>query len=324
MSLATPVAVLFGGPSLEHDVSVASGVEVLEHLDRTRYRPIPVLIQRDGTWEVDGTPTAGPLEAGIALRANGCGVAFIALHGPFGEDGTVQGFLQTIGLKFTGSGVAGSALARDKIRAKRYLSTIGITGAPQEIVPPATAEDVRRNLGFPVMVKNPLQGSTLGLELARDAQEYEAAVARLSVDCDRLLIERQEVGREFTVPVLDRLDGTTETLPLVEIRAPSGVFDYEAKYTPGGCEEIVNPDVEESAADRMRDIARDAHVALGLSGFSRSDFILRPDKTPVFLETNSIPGLTPTSLLPQSAVAAGIDFPALLTRLIEIAVRCPH
>ena len=141
--------------------------------------------------------------------------------------------MDTVGLKYTGSGVAGSALARDKIKAKRFLSTFGIEGAPQAITPPATADDVRRALGFPVMVKNPLQGSTLGLELAKDAAAFDAAVARLGKDCYALLVERQEIGREFTVPVLDNTDGAPAALPLVEIKAPNGLFDYEAKYSEG-------------------------------------------------------------------------------------------
>lgn len=315
------VAVIFGGPSLEHDVSVASGSQVLEHLDRKRYDPIPLHIRRDRAWEVDGTAFDGPLEAALALRERGCDVAFLALHGPFGEDGTIQGFLETIGLPYTGSRVAGSALARDKTRAKRMLRALGIEGAPDLTVPPASVEDVRRELGFPVVVKNPLQGSTLGMEIAADAGAFEAAVERLGADCPELLVERREPGREFTAPILDDEGGDPEVLPLVEIRAPNGVFDFEAKYTAGGAEEIVPAEVDADAARRMRACARRAHASLGLRGFSRTDFILRPDGSLVFLETNSIPGLTPTSLLPKSAAAAGIDFSTMLTRIVESALR---
>jgi D-alanine-D-alanine ligase len=315
------VAVIFGGPSLEHDISVASGSQVLEHLDRKRYRPIPLHIRRDGSWDVDGEVCPGPLEATLALRERDCDVAFVALHGPFGEDGTIQGFLETLGLSYTGSRVAGSALARDKTRAKRMLASFGIEGAPDLTVPPASTRDVRRTLGFPVVVKNPLQGSTLGMEIAADADAFEAAVARLGADCSELLVERREAGREFTAPILETDAGGAEVLPLVEIKAPNGVFDFEAKYTEGGAEEIVPADVDPAAARRMRDWALRAHAALGLRGFSRTDFILRPDGSLVFLETNSIPGLTPTSLLPKSAAAAGIDFPSMLTRIVESALR---
>ena len=311
------VAVLYGGPSLEHDISIESGTQVLEHLDRSRFRPLPVLLGRDGGWEVDGGAGGDALDAALALRRAGCDIAFLALHGPFGEDGTVQGFLETIGLPYTGSGPHASAWARHKTRAKRYLGTIGISGAPDRTVPPATVEEVRDALGFPVVVKNPTQGSSLGLEIAGDEAAFRAALTRLGADCDELLVERHEAGREFTVPILEDAQGHPEILPLVEIRAPNGFFDYAAKYTAGAAEEIVNPEVDDAPAAVMSQWALRAHTALGLRGFSRSDFILRPDGGTVFLETNSIPGLTATSLLPQSAAAAGIDFPTLLTRLID-------
>jgi len=315
------VAVIFGGPSLEHEVSVVSGRQVLEHLDRTRYRALPVQIGRDHAWVVDGGRHPGPLEGAAALREAGTDVVFLALHGPFGEDGTIQGFLRTLGIPFTGSGVAGSALARDKIRAKRLLSVYGIEGAPDLTVPPATPAEVAAKLGFPVVVKNPFQGSTLGLEMADDDEALRGAIARLGPDCPELLIERREDGREFTVPVLDDENGEPEVLPVVEIRAPGGFFDYDAKYVAGGAEELVPAPIDADVADAMSTLALRAHQRLGLRGMSRTDFIRRADGSLVFLETNSIPGLTPESLLPKSAHAAGIDFCAMLTRLVESALR---
>jgi D-alanine-D-alanine ligase len=315
------VAVIYGGPSLEHEISVASGMQVLEHLDRRRYRPLDVCIGSDGAWSVDGTVHPGPLEATLALRQAGCEVVFPALHGPFGEDGTIQGFFQTIGMPFVGSDLAGSSLAADKIRAKRLLAQAGIEVAPDLLVPPADAEEVRRKLGYPVMVKDPFQGSTLGLRRARDRAEFEAAVEELAGGCPQLLVERVEVGRELTGPVLETVEGQAECLPLVEIRAPDGFFDFEAKYSENGAEEIVPAPVDESIAEPIREISLQAHRLLGQRGMSRSDFIVRPDGEPVYLETNSIPGLTSRSLLPQAAAAAGIEFPDLLTRLIENAVR---
>ena len=314
------VAVIFGGPSLEHEVSVVSGRQVLEHLDRERYRALPVHLERDGAWVVDGTRHDGPLAGAAAIQAAGADIAFIALHGPFGEDGTIQGFLKTIGVPFTGSGVGGSAHARDKIRAKRLLEAYGIRGAPDLTVPPATVDDVVATLGFPVVVKNPFQGSTLGLELATDAESFAAAVGRLGADTPELLVERREAGREFTVPILDDMAGEPQVLPVIEIRAPGGFFDYESKYAPGGAEEIVPAPIDADAAAEMGALALRAHERLGLRGMSRSDFIRRDDGSLVFLETNSIPGLTPESLLPKSAAAAGIPFGTMLTRLVESAL----
>jgi D-alanine-D-alanine ligase len=313
------VAVIHGGPSLEHDISLLSGEQVLAALDRDRFRPVSVRIERDGAWVVDGTRHAGALEGARALR---CDVAFLALHGPFGEDGTIQGFLETLGIPFTGSGLAGSAFARDKIRAKRLVAAAGVPGAPDLVVPPAPVDEVRRTLGFPVVVKNPHQGSTLGLKLAADAREYEAAVAELGRECPRLLVERREVGREFTAAVLETEAGEPECLPLVEIRARGGFFDFAEKYSADGAEEIVPAPLDEEPARTIRELALTAHRTLGLRGFSRSDFILRPDGSVVFLETNSIPGLTAGSLFPKAAAAAGIDFPALAGRLIDNALAC--
>jgi len=315
------VAVIFGGPSLEHEVSVRSGGQVLEHIDRGRYAPVPVLIGTDRGWTVDGVRVGGALEGGQALKARRCEVAFLALHGPFGEDGTIQGFLDAIGMRHTGSGLAASALARDKLRAKRFLRAYGVSGAPDLACPPCTAAEAGAQLGWPVVVKDPHQGSTLGLAIARDEAEFDEAVGRLAPEGTTLLVERREVGREFTVSVLDGDDGRPAALPVIEIRAPSGFFDYDAKYSDRGAEEIVPAPIGPEESARMQRLAESAHRALGLRGMSRTDLILRPDGTLVFLETNTIPGLTARSLLPKAAAAAGIPFREVITRLVEGALR---
>ncbi|MGH7162724.1 MAG: D-alanine--D-alanine ligase family protein, partial [Planctomycetota bacterium] len=313
-------AVVFGGPSREHEVSRWSGEQVLRHLDRDRYRALAVLIERDRSWIVEGERMGGPIEGALALRRAGCDVAFLATHGPFGEDGTLQGFLETVGLPFTGSGVAGSALARNKIHAKRLVAAAGIGVAPDLTLPPADAREVSRRLGFPVVVKNPHEGSTLGLCFAADEAGLLAAIEQLGGTCPALLVERREQGRELTAGVLEDASGVVETLPLVEIRT-RGEFDFRAKYTPGGAEEICPAPLDEGVAASIRATAADVHRLLGLRGMSRSDFILRPDGGFVYLETNTIPGLTGTSLLPAAAAAAGVPFRELLTRLVEGALR---
>jgi len=317
------VAVIAGGPSSEHDVSRWSGERVLESLDRRRFRPLLALVERDGTWSVEGVRRGGPLEALRALRDEfGCEVCFLALHGPFGEDGTIQGFLETVGMPYTGSGVAGSALAADKIRAKRLVAAAGVAVAPDRVVPPASRAAVAE-LGWPVFVKDPFGGSTLEVRRARDADELEDAIAALRPGCDRLLVEAGVFGREMTVGVLDDPHGVPQALPVAEIRPRGEFFDYENKYTEGVAEEIVPAPLALAVTKRLQEAALAAHEALGLRGMSRNDFILKPDDVPVYLESNSIPGLAPTSLLPQAAAAAGITFPALLTRLIEGALRRP-
>jgi len=314
------VAVLFGGPSLEHDISVMSGREVLAALEGTDRRAIPVRIGRDGAWTVDGERFPDALAGAAALHARDVEACFLALHGPFGEDGTVQAFLETAGLPYTGSGPAASALARDKIRAKRYLSAFGLPGAPDRLVPPAGAAAVREALGFPVVVKDPLQGSTLGLELCRDEAEFEAAVRELGAGGKRLLVERREVGREFTAPVLEAGDGDAFALPLVEIVARGGFFDFDEKYGADGAEEICSARLDAETTRAIQACAVRAHEELGLRAMSRSDLILRPDGSFVLLETNSIPGLTKGSLFPQSAAAAGWSMTELVLHLLDLAV----
>ncbi len=315
------VAVLTGGPSSEHHVSRWSGERVLESLDRRRYNPIPVVIERDGMWTVRGVRKPGPLEAVAALRDEGCEAVFIALHGSFGEDGTVQGFLETVGLPYTGSGVAGAALAMDKIRSKRLVATLGVPVARDLIVPPAREADVQDALGYPVFVKDPLGGSSLEVVAAHDAAEFEAAVARLAPGCDALLVEEAIEGREVTVPVLDDEQGRPEALPVVEIRSDGDFFDFRNKYTSGVAQEIVPARIPRTVAERLQETTLRIHRRLGLRALSRNDFILRPDGAAVYLESNPIPGLTPNSILPKAAAVVGLDFRDLLTRLIEGAIR---
>jgi len=313
------VAVIAGGPSSEHEVSRWSGERVHASLDRHRYQPLFVLIARDGTWKIDGVTKPGPLEGAEALLDAGCEVIFPALHGPFGEDGTIQGFFATVGIPFVGSGVAGSALACDKIRTKRLVAAAGIEVARDRTLPPATATQVARALGFPVFVKHPRGGSSLEVRRAANARELAAALEEIAGET--VLVEAEVAGRELTVSVLDDATGVPRALPVAEIRSRGDFFDFENKYTAGVADEIVPAEINPTVARDIQEQALRIHRLLGLRAMSRSDFILRADRTPVFLETNTIPGLTPTSLLPQAAAAAGIDFPEVLTRLIESALR---
>ncbi|MCG3135625.1 MAG: D-alanine--D-alanine ligase B [Planctomycetes bacterium] len=267
-------------------------------------------------------------------RMSGDGVApldavFVALHGAFGEDGTVQGFLETLGIPFTGSGVAASALAMDKERTKEVLVHHGIRTAPWcsvgraewERDPAGCVERAAARTGFPAVVKPPRDGSSFGVTLAATAEELRAALAAaLDTPDGRALVERRIEGVEVTCPVLGNSGGTLRTLPLVEI-VPKGraFFDYEAKYE-GKSDEICPARVSEEVAARVREAAMTAHRVLGCDGVSRSDFIVPPDGLPVFLETNTVPGMTPQSLVPLAARAAGVSFEELCRTLLETAV----
>jgi D-alanine-D-alanine ligase len=318
----TPVGVVCGGPSLEHEISLKSGHEVLEHIDRDRFDATPVIIGKRSQWTVGGDEVGDALAGAHAMREVGIDCCFLALHGPYGEDGRVQAFLETCGFRYTGSTPGAMAVSGDKILAKRVVATLGVPLADDRLVPPTRVDEIESTLGYPCVVKDPHQGSTLGMEIVSDRQELNSAVERLGQHCDRLLVEECVRGREFTVSILDLPPDGPRLLPITEIRAKDGYFDFEAKYSEtAGAEEICPADLQGEPAKRMREAALTAHIAFGMKHMSRTDFLLRDDGTPVYLETNGIPGMTSRSLYPQACAAAGIGFTELISRLIDAARR---
>lgn len=348
------VAVLFGGTSTEHDVSVCSGLNVLDSLDGVRHVALPVYIDPDGGWhfgfrpqppdlevpEESGSAATRPrslapgpprgergvletLQAGDVLD-----VAFIALHGPGGEDGAVQGLLTLAGVPFTGSGVLASALAMDKERTKQLLAAVGVPVAPHRLVteselkdPTALRRDVEERIGHPCVVKPVCGGSSFGTRVIERPDDLEQALREAFTADRRVLVEAFVAGTEVTCGVLG--GGPLEPaqpLPLTEIVPVADTFfDFRAKYTVGACEEITPARVDRAVAAEVQRLAVLAHQTLGCEGMSRTDFIL-DDGGPRLLETNTIPGLTRTSLLPQGAAAAGISFAELVERLVQSAL----
>jgi D-alanine-D-alanine ligase len=275
-----------------------------------------------------------PLDAATALAPRPEGekpfdVAFLALHGAFGEDGTVQGLLDAAGIPYTGSGVLASALAMDKPRSKAVVASAGVAVARGASVAAGDwkrdRDAVLRRLsaspGSPAFVKPAGGGSSIG---AGPADDDATLASRLDevFRChdERALVEERLVGREVTCAVLGNRGQRLRALPVVEI-VPEGsaFFDYRAKYEPGACREICPARVTAEEAARVEEAAMAAHGALGCDGMSRSDFVL-VDGVPVYLETNTIPGLTATSLCPQAARAAGMAFPDLLSTLVAMAL----
>jgi D-alanine-D-alanine ligase len=350
------VAVLMGGASSEHDVSISSGLQVLRSLDPAKYEAIPVEIGRDGSWQIGSTPSApslaatsdgsAPREEGAVALAPATGlqagvdvlrgerridVAFLALHGARGEDGTMQGLLTLAGIPFTGSGVLASALAMDKVKAKELFALHGIPVARHSVVTRrdfARADDrealisrVVAEASVPCVVKPVVGGSSVATHVVLERADLPAALEdALSADA-RALAEERLVGTEVTCGVLG--GGAHEdavALPVTEIVPASGTFfDYRAKYTKGACTDITPARIPEATAKLVQELSLRAHAALGCEGMSRTDFILRGD-VPHALETNTIPGMTPLSLLPQQAAAAGMSFPELLDRLVRSAL----
>ena len=337
------VIVLMGGPSSEHDISLKTGEKVAETLDKDKYNVKPVTITREGRWLLpetgitlireeseNGTPvpvrSASPVQR---ISRDEVDVAFVALHGPYGEDGKVQALLEMMDIPYTGSGVCASALAMDKVRCKELVAYHGILVAHHAIVEERdwTADHdhvlacVREEVGFPCVVKPIEQGSSVGMSIPKNEEDLrEFLPAALSYE-GRAMIEEFVAGRELTCSVLGGFPGEEPfALPVTEIiPVTSEFFDYEAKYTPGASREITPADLDPETTELMQKTAVDVHQIIGAGSMSRTDVILS-DKGIHFLEMNTIPGMTETSLLPQAAAAAGISFPELLDRLIQVAI----
>lgn len=319
------VAVLMGGPSSEHDVSLRSGSQVLAALEPEF--SVPVVIGKNGVWSLGGEaqPSVGRALDELRARAD---VVFIAMHGPFGEDGTVQGMLTALGMPFVGSGVAASGLAMDKVRAKQIYVATGLP-TPEFAVfrawthSEAAVREAAARLGERWVVKPSCNGSSFGVSFPKSVDALVAAVSELVGQGNEVLVERFVKGTELTCGVLEDAEASTiRALPVTEIvpTAKYEFFDYEAKYTPGATDEITPARIPDALRDRVQALALAAHEALGCRDMSRTDVMIAPDGAPLLLETNTIPGFTAQSLLPQAAQAAGLDFPALVDRLVRNAV----
>lgn len=333
------VAVLMGGRSGEHEVSLASGAAALANLPRERFDAFPVVLGRDGRWRFPdggGAPdTAGdpglPLPEGLrTLLDRAPDVAFVAMHGPEGEDGKLQSLLELVGLPYTGSDPYASSLAMNKPIAKHVLRAAGIPVAADRVLTAAEWQadrsgalaSLRRDFAGPWVLKTPKLGSSVGLDIVRDPADLPATLDSLFALDGEVLVEEFVAGRELTGGVLDWPgQGGLRALPLVEI-TPVGdpFFNYHAKYTVGAAREVCPAPVDAAVTARVQALSLRAHRALGCRGFSRTDFILAADGRLACLETNTIPGLTQTSLLPQAAAAAGIPFPQLVAGMVAAAL----
>jgi D-alanine-D-alanine ligase len=290
------IAVLMGGPSAEAAVSRKSGQMVVQALQGTGAVVLPVDIQ--GT-DFDLPPNLD--------------VAFIALHGTFGEDGQVQRILEERGVRYTGSDPDASARAFDKVAAKELFVTAGIP-TPEYVVvngnlSPAAA------MKYPVVVKPARQGSSVGVTIVRDQAGLQAACAKAREFDESVIVERFIRGRELTVGILG-----TRPLPIVEIISKNEFFDYQAKYQVGGAEEIVPAPLDSTLAAKVHLLAQLAHQQLGCRDLSRVDLMLSDNRDLYVLEVNTIPGMTATSLLPKAADKAGLSMQDLCVRIVELAL----
>ena len=304
------VALLAGGTSGEREVSLRGAEAVAAALDPDKF----TLRHFDPAHDL----------AALAAACDEIDFALIILHGVGGEDGTLQGMLDLLGIPYQGSGVLGSALAMDKDLAKELYKIARLPTADWlTLVPGQTVdtEAIIARLALPVVVKPVREGSSLGLSIVRDRAALLSGIGRAGGDKRAVMIERFIPGRELTVGVVgnDRL----EALPLIEIvpGAKYEFFDYEAKYQPGASDEICPAPVSDAIREQAQEYAMRAHRALRLAGYSRTDMRLAPDGNLYLLETNTIPGMTATSLLPKMAAAHGWSFSQLLEKLIKLGMK---
>ena len=305
------VAVLMGGPSAEAGVSRSSAAGVAQALS-TRGHEVSLL-------ELDG-------DCARALIAIAPDVVFPVLHGPPGEDGTVQGFLEILGLPYVGSGVHGSALAMDKSLAKFVFRSAGLPLADDYLIAPGTdtaeaAARARAALGERIVVKPLRQGSAIGVTRLPNGGDPVPAIEQALSFGHGVLVERFVPGREITVGVLDLNDRRPVALPVIEIRTAFGEwYDFTNRYTAGRSEHVMPPDLPEHVLSSLQSIALEAHRSLGLRDLSRADFLVTDLNEIVLLEVNTLPGMTPTSLYPEGAAAIGLPFPELTDALIRSAL----
>lgn len=332
------IAVLFGGASEERDVSIASAAQVVPALRRLGHEVFAVdtaagrLSVSDerkvlvaSVARAPPSPAANGTSCGravvlspTALEIRDAELVFIALHGGAGEDGRIQAVLGLAGLAYTGSNHSASAAAMDKDLSKRLFRSVDVP-TPDWHLAPVTAEFVSERLGWPVIVKPNRQGSTVGLSIVRRSRDLPAALELARRFDTEVLLETFVPGREFTVGVLDGV-----ALPVGEIMMTGEIFDYTAKYQRGAAQEIFPANIGSDVSRQLQAYALRVHAVLKLGAYSRIDF--RQDRSGRLwcLEANSLPGMTATSLLPQAARAAGIDFTELLRRICAHAIRPPY
>jgi len=305
------IAVLYGGISKERDVSISSSKGIMQALKNKGYEVIGI----------DFNPNK--LDEVIGLDVD---VVFIGMHGKHGEDGCVQGLLDMLNIPYVGSGVLASALAMNKSKAKELFAKAGIPVAngkqyriTRNMNIRALVNDIHEQFSFPFVVKPNREGSTLGLTVVQDEKETEAAIRRAIQSDHYILVEQYIDGVELTVPVMGKM-GEEEALPIIEIVPKNDLYDYEAKYSDGGSEHIIPARIDEKLTEQIQRYAILAHQVLGCKTYSRADFLLTNDGTPYILEVNTLPGMTPTSLFPDSARSVNLSYDDMIERFVQLTL----
>ena len=304
------VLVLMGGMSEEREVSLRSGTAVLKALKNLGYAAEGIDLQPDTMQKI------------IDLHPD---VVFLALHGKYGEDGTIQGLLEILGIPYTGSGVASSAICMNKVLSKKLFQYENIPTAPFVVLRQGYVPDeeelysqLEEQFAFPMVVKAAGQGSSIGTRIVRSREDLPDAVKEAFKYDTELLVEKYIEGVEVTVPVIGNQQ--PEALPVIEITAVNEFYDYESKYTPGMCEHIIPARINEAHRQLVEEISLLTYTAMGCRGFARVDLIIDKQGQPYVLEVNTIPGMTEMSLVPDSARAAGYSFEDLVEKIVCLAL----
>lgn len=305
------IAVLYGGTSGEREVSLSSGKGIMNALETNGHDVIGI----------DFNP--GEINKIIELDVD---LVFIGLHGKFGEDGRIQGLLDMLNIPYVGSDVLASALAMDKDKAKQIFQSAHIPVAKSRAYKVTDVTDknklekkIQTLFSLPFVIKPNREGSTLGLTIVEDYDQIQDAITNALTSDDVILVEDFVQGTEITVPVLGSI-GKEEALPIIEIIPKNEYYDYESKYSVGGSEHIIPARIDKETTKIIQDYAVKAHQALGCKTYSRVDFILDQHNTPIILEVNTLPGMTPTSLYPDAAQSIGITYNNMIETLVKLSI----
>lgn len=290
------VGVIYGGISREREISIKTGEAVIKALVELGYDVLPLLVDSDLVERV--------------MRSH-IDIAFIALHGKYGEDGTVQGLLELLKIPYTGSSCLASSVAIDKIMTKKIWCYEGIKTPDFQTL---KSKSSRRVIDFPLVVKPPKEGSTIGISIVKNEDEYKKAIEEAFLLDNEVLVEKYIQGKELTVAVFN-----DEVFTPIEIRPKKGFYDFFSKYNKGETDYIIPPQIEDDVRQIIMDMAKKAYDALNCSGAARIDFILSEVNVPYALEINTIPGMTETSLLPKACAYHGISFGQLVEKILKSA-----